>query len=70
MAITCGHCASKHDTVTEVRNCWEWEQWQEPQEVTCFSCDALIGWDLPPIEGYSRGCGGADICRRDFPSSF
>lgn len=68
MAINCGHCSSSHETVSEVRDCWEWQN--QPQDVCCFSCDALLGWDLPPIGDAHRGCGGPDVCRQDFAMSF
>ena len=69
MAINCGHCPNSHNSVQEVRDCWEWEN--QPQEVCCFSCDALIGWVFPPDTiGERRGCGGPEVCRRDFPASF
>jgi len=69
MAITCGHCKDRNVNVDHVRECWEVES--GPREVCCFSCDGLIGYDLPDrTDGARDGCGGPDICRRDFPASF
>ncbi len=68
--IICGHCRDLHESVDQVRDCAAEEFEAEPQEVCCFSCDGLIGWDLEPLEGALRGCGGPDICKRDFPATF
>lgn len=69
--IKCGHCIFIHASVAEVRECWEAHNAPEPREVCCFSCDGLIGYDLPDrTDGARDGCGGPDICRRDFPASF
>lgn len=66
-SIICGACKDRHASVEDVRECHA----PEPQEVTCFSCDCLIGYDIPWIvEGERRGCGGPGICRLDFPASF
>ena len=72
MAINCGHCPGTHGTVSEVRACGERKK--EANEVACCSCDGLLDWStdyFPELEnGARRGCGGPDICRRDFPASF
>lgn len=67
--IICGHCKDLHESVAQVRECQEWED--EPNEVCCYSCDGLIGWNLEPHpSGEKWGCGGPGICRLDFPATF
>lgn len=71
--IICGQRKNRHASVSEVQDCYYEAAYYEAfgNEVCCYSCDALIGYDLPILtDGEKTGCGGPGICKRDFPATF